>query len=35
MKRTKNANNNTTQIKALVEAYAPKVKELKYGSGED
>lgn len=35
MKRTKNANNNTTQIKALIEASAPKVKELKYGSGEN
>lgn len=30
MKNTKNANNNTAQIKALVEASAPKITELKY-----
>ncbi len=35
MKRTKNENNNTAQIKALVEASAPKVGELKYGEGEN
>ena len=31
MKNTKNANNNTAQIKALIEKSAPKVVELKYG----
>ena len=34
MKNTKNGNNNTAQIKAFVEASAPKVTELKYGEGE-
>lgn len=34
MKSTKNGNNNTAQIKAFVEASAPKVKELRYGEGE-
>lgn len=34
MKNTKNANNNTAQIKALVEASAPKLTELKYGEGD-
>lgn len=34
MKNTKNGNNNTAQIKALVEASAPKTTELKYGDGD-
>lgn len=34
MKKTKNVNNNTAQIRALVEASAPKVTELKYGEGD-
>lgn len=34
MKKSKNENNNTAQIRALVETTAPRVGELKYGEGE-
>jgi len=34
MKKSKSENNNTAQIRALVEATAPRVGELKYGEGE-
>lgn len=34
MKKSKNENKNTAQIRALVEASAPRVGELKYGEGE-
>lgn len=34
MKRSKNENKNTAQIRALVETSAPRVGELKYGEGE-
>lgn len=34
MKNTKNVNNKTAQIKAIIEKSAPKVTELKYGEGD-